>query len=232
MDHVRSLWVETCAAVLTLIDRAEIGERWHDPSCLTGMTIGAICGHVIASGLFEVEDRLPEGAAAAGEAGSSPSYSGPVVETAAVRSDGRARAAANLHANIPIDEENAVHLAVRSSADDQARNGKVDLMSRASVAFTAARVGVEGANAELVVDCWGIPLEFDDFLRTRILELTVHADDLAYSIGLESSGVPDAAIELACNLGISVAIQRSGPTAVLRALFRCDRHTRDALRPF
>jgi hypothetical protein len=232
MNRVRALWVETCAAVLTLVDRAEVGERWHDFSCLPGMTIGALCGHLIASGLFEVEDRLLESPAAPGEAGSSPSYSGPRVATAAIQPDERTLAPTNPHAAIPVDEEHAVHLAVRSAADDQARNGKIDLISRASVAFTAARVGVEQASTDLVVDCWGMPLQFDDFLRTRILELAVHADDLAYSIALESSGVPDAAIELACNLGISVAIQRNGPTAVLRALFRSDHHSRDALRPF
>ena len=229
-DDVQSLWVESCAALLTLVDDTAVAERWDAPSCLPGMTIGALCGHVIASGIFEVESRVTHDAAVAGSDTATPSYSGPLIE-APTQSDGRPMTAANLHALVPADDGHAAHRAVEAAAVEQAGNGMEDLVSRGRIAFATARVGVERTDADVVVDCWGVPLSFDEFLRTRIVEMVVHAEDLADSMALESSGLPDEAKELACNIGIAAAIRRNGPTSVLRALFRSDRHSTAALRP-
>ncbi len=229
-DDVQRLWVESCAALLTLVDDTAVGDRWDAPSCLPGMTIGALCGHVIASGIFEVESRVTQ-AAAAGNDAVTPSYSGPLVTAPPTRTDGRAMTAANLHALVPTDDGNAAHRAVEAAAAEQAENGMEDLVSRGRIAFATARVAVERTDPDVVVDCWGVPLSFEEFLRTRIVEMVVHAEDLADSIGLESSGLPDEAKEVACNIGIEAAIRRNGPTAVLRALFRSDRHGTAALRP-
>jgi hypothetical protein len=193
------------------------------------MTIGALCGHMVASGIFEVEHRLPAESVATVQAKSSPSYSGPRIDTG--YAEGGAMPATT-HAFIPLDRDDPVHAAVRSSAAVQALEGVNELASRASAALDGVRADVEATSLDLVIDCWGLPLRFGDFLRGRILELVVHADDLACSIGAESSGVPHEAIELACSLGISVAIRRNGATPVLRALFRSDMHSRDPLRPF
>jgi hypothetical protein len=136
------------------------------------------------------------------------------------------------HSLIPIDKDDAVHAAVRTSAAEQAADGVDRLLDRGRQTFDRLRADIREVPLDAVVDFWGIPLRFDDFLRTRILELVVHTDDVAYSAGLPASGVSDDAIEVACSLGLAIVLRRYGPTPVLRALFRGDLHSREALRPF
>jgi hypothetical protein len=76
------------------------------------------------------------------------------------------------------------------------------------------------------------PMRLDEFLRSRILELVVHLDDLTCSVGVAELPVPTEAIELTCHLGLDIDMKRYGREEVLRSLFRRDRAAVDALRPF
>src|SRR5215203_5974530 len=230
MDGVRTLWIESCAAVVTLVDDESVAVRWDEPSCLPPMTIGALCGHVIASGIFEVESRVSQ-RSATDKASATLSYSGPTVAAPGPPSHGRSFTAASLHALVPIDAGNVINRAVEEAAAEQARNGREDLLARARSLLGTTSARIEQIATDEVLDCWGVPLTFDEFLQTRLVELTVHAEDLACSIGVEDSGISDDAKQLVCNIGLSAAIRRNGQTAVLRALFRSDRHSTAALRP-
>jgi hypothetical protein len=74
-------------------------------------------------------------------------------------------------------------------------------------------------------------MRLDDYLVTRIVELAVHADDLATSVGLESS-LPPAALAMAVHSLVDVVRVRHGDLAVLRALSRRERQTPELLRVF
>jgi hypothetical protein len=73
-------------------------------------------------------------------------------------------------------------------------------------------------------------LTLDDYLVTRLIELLVHTDDLAVSVGLPSPDFPLAASRPAIAALVDVAILRHGDDAVLRALSRRERDAVDALR--
>jgi hypothetical protein len=75
-------------------------------------------------------------------------------------------------------------------------------------------------------------MTLDELLRARILELVVHLDDLACSVGVTELPAPTDAIALTCHLGVEIDMKRYGPEGVLRALFRPDRAAEDALRTF
>ena len=66
-------------------------------------------------------------------------------------------------------------------------------------------------------------LSLDDFLTSRLLELLIHVDDLALSIGVTPPAMPASAIDLVLELLMGLAVQRHGTTAVLRALSRRER---------
>lgn len=71
---------------------------------------------------------------------------------------------------------------------------------------------------------WGPwSLSLDDFLITRMLEITVHCDDLACSVGVETPTQPSAVVDPVVALLSQLAVQRHGATAVLRALSRAER---------
>ena len=146
----------------------------------------------------------------------TPSYSGPTVAAPGPPSHGRSLTAASLHVLVPIDAGNVINRAVEEAAAEQARNGKEDLVARSVERPRQQRARrIEQIATDAVLDCWGLPLTFDGFLQTRIVELTVHAEDLACSIGVEDSGISDDAKQLVCNIGLSAAIRRNGPDRCL-----------------
>ena len=87
-----------------------------------------------------------------------------------------------------------------------------------------AEQGAPGALAtapESVHIPWqGWSLRTDDFLVTRLMEIMVHSDDLAASVGLATPEFPRPVVEAVLGLLASVAVDRHGQTAVLRALSR------------
>jgi hypothetical protein len=70
----------------------------------------------------------------------------------------------------------------------------------------------------------------DEYLRTRVVELVVHADDLAASIGVELVPPQPATCRVAIDVLVDAARIRHGDMAVLRALARRERGPVEALR--
>jgi hypothetical protein len=68
---------------------------------------------------------------------------------------------------------------------------------------------------------WALTL--DDFLITRMMEIAVHSDDLACSVGLETPALPSTVLRPVFDLLVSLSVRRHGATAVLRALSRAER---------
>jgi hypothetical protein len=69
----------------------------------------------------------------------------------------------------------------------------------------------------------GWSLTTQDFLTTRMMEMVVHGDDLAASVGLPTPTYPPAVLEPVLGLLTGVAVRRHGQTAVVRALSRPQR---------
>jgi hypothetical protein len=69
-------------------------------------------------------------------------------------------------------------------------------------------------------------LRLDDFLLTRLVEITVHLDDLATSIAAPPPVLPQAVTTPVRHLLVDLAAQRHGDPAVLLALTRAERASR------
>jgi hypothetical protein len=63
------------------------------------------------------------------------------------------------------------------------------------------------------------------FVGTRIVELVVHTDDLAVSVGVEPPEPSEGAASVALAAMLAAARSNSGDLAVLRALARRERAT-------
>jgi hypothetical protein len=71
---------------------------------------------------------------------------------------------------------------------------------------------------------WGDwSLGLDDFLLTRLMELVVHADDLAYGVGLPAPDFPERVTAPVVDLLARLAVRRHGPVNVVRGLARAER---------
>ena len=66
-------------------------------------------------------------------------------------------------------------------------------------------------------------LRRDDFLVVRMVEITVHSDDLAVSVGLTAPSLPPAVLAPVLGLLTRLAVRRHGQSAVVAALTRAER---------
>ena len=76
----------------------------------------------------------------------------------------------------------------------------------------------------------GLVLDLDDYLVTRLVELVVHGDDLAVSLGVAPPHLDPTATALVIDTLVEVARLRHGDAAVLAALTRRERDDVEALR--
>jgi hypothetical protein len=211
MNAISELWVDTAEAALSFVSDARVSERWTTASCLPDMTVGSLSGHLLHSGILLLEAAL--------DAPDVP--------------DPSPFAAATLFSMVPLEEADPVHADVRSVAEGESNDGQADLVARVAVSVNRIREALEHTPMQRVVAFLGaFPMTVDELLRARILELVVHLDDLTCSLGVTELPVPPEAIALTCHLGLAIDIDRYGPEAVLRSLFRRDRAEGDALRTF
>jgi len=81
-----------------------------------------------------------------------------------------------------------------------------------------------GAARDVVLIPWqGWSLRRDDFLLTRLLEIVVHADDLALSVAIATPEFPDEVFVPVRDLLVRLAVRRHGQSAIIGALSRQER---------
>jgi hypothetical protein len=189
-----------------LATRPEVADRWPDESACAGMTVGGLANHLVAQ--VDIAVRLLGGA---------PSEQEPITLLE------HYHRAAWVHTD--LDED--ANTTVRDSANAEAGSGVEGLEAR--VADGLARLPATLAAADgREPDSWLIPwqgwsLTAHDLMVTRLMELMVHSDDLAASIGVETPQFPDDVVAAVLGLLSGVAVERHGQTAVVRALSRPQR---------
>jgi hypothetical protein len=123
----------------------------------------------------------------------------------------------------PLDAE--VNSGIRSRGEDIGREGAQPLAKRAGAALAGQQARLSGlpGGQPVFLPQTGWALSLGDFLTTRTMELAVHMDDPAVSVGLPARELPDAAFDPVLVLLARLAAQRHGQAALLRALARAER---------
>lgn len=216
MNGIRHAFVEASEVALALLRSPEVGKRWTGPSALERMTVGALCGHLArATSSVEIYLDRPEPET---EPSSAAEY-----YDAALSETGQVGSAPNL--------DSPLHAAIRQRAEDEAAGGSEEVVSRLEAALERlrARLGSEAEDRRVEV-FKGICLLLDDYLITRMIELAVHADDLAVSLGVPMPDTPPLVMDLAIQTLVEVGRLRHGDAAILRSLTRRERDELQALR--
>jgi hypothetical protein len=200
---VLDTFLDTAERVQAVLARPEVAERWHEPSALEGHTVATLAAHV-ARAAFTVQRYLDV-----------PPGDG-VPTTAA------GYLVAALGTADPIDSD--LHRSVRERAREDAEAGPAALVDR----FHRTRLEVADRlmasdPRQLIGVLDGIVLPVEEYLRTRILELVIHLDDLCVSLGIDPADLSDEAFDITAALLAQVAVRRAGPWATLRSLARAER---------
>jgi hypothetical protein len=187
-----------------LATRSEVTEHWTDESACAGMSVGGLANHLLDQVTLAVELI---------EAGPS--------DQEAIALDEHYARAAWVHTDLDSD----ANTGIREGSDQEAEAGPEAL--RARVEESLARlpeVFATVADADAVLVPWqGWALTAEDLLTTRTMELMVHSDDLAASVGLPTPEFPDEAVARVLALLTRLAVRRHGQAALVRTLTRPQR---------
>lgn len=209
MNPVREAYLEAAASAQALISSPEVAAAWDAPSALTGFGVDGLAGH-LAWQVLCVPRALAEGPDEAEQKTEEP--------ISLYEHYARAR-----WLDAGIDDESNV--GIRSFGADLATDGVDALTARTGSALAELRVALPAEapdrNVRLPWAEWSLTL--DDLLITRMMEIAVHADDLAVSVGVATPALPATVLDPVFDLLMRLAVRRHGPTAVLRALSRAER---------
>ncbi|MFB8143272.1 maleylpyruvate isomerase N-terminal domain-containing protein [Streptomyces parvus] len=120
----------------------------------------------------------------------------------------------------------------RARSEETAAAGPEAVADEARAAWQRLSARLTGELADRRVAVLHRPGEemlLDGYLRTRCVELAVHLEDLALSVGV-GTPTPGAATALAIDVLVAAARERHGDQAVLHALTRRERDVEGALR--
>lgn len=123
-------------------------------------------------------------------------------------------------------------MGVRERSEETAAEGPAAVAEQARSAWErlSRRLGEEPAGRRVaVLHRPGEEMLLDGYLQTRCVELAVHVEDLALSVGSDVRA-PAASVAVAVDVLVAAARDRHGDQAVLHALARRERDALYALR--
>lgn len=220
MSEIRAVFLEAVASVLPLLEAPELAARWEEESALAHFSVQGLAGHLLrATTSVEAYLDRPE-----------PGPDEEVLSAAAYFAAAIYSDLGDAPSTGP-DLTGEFHVAIRARGEETAA-GSPEALAEAwseAAARLATRLAAETADRRMRVFN-NLVIRLDDYLVTRLVELCIHADDLAVSLDLEPPDLPVAASGLAVSTLVELARGRHGDTAVLRALARRERDTVAALR--
>ncbi|MFB7493553.1 maleylpyruvate isomerase N-terminal domain-containing protein [Streptomyces sp. NPDC056161] len=209
---VTDAYLGAAEQAVLLLEAPEVAASWARPSALAELTVGGLAGHL-------AYQLLSVGSALQGWADSAPQESSPQ-EAPIDLLDHYGRAA---WLDAPLDGE--VNAGIRAKGEDLAAQGASSLTGLARTSLAKQRTSLAACPGDRAVFMpqTGWSLRLDDFLVTRMMEIAVHRDDLAVSVGRTVPPLPDAAFDPVLVLLARLAARRHGQAALLRALTRAER---------
>jgi len=207
---IRRTFLDTLAAIRPIVASPQVVARWDEPSALPEFSVRGLVGH-LARAALTVDTYLDRPQPAGGVPISPAAY----------------------YANLTSDIASPLNRGIRQRGEELAAAGHDRLA--AEIDRLAARLDERLAHEpddRLLMVAGNDLMRLDDYLVTRIVELTVHADDLALSVGLDAPALPPEALDTTIDALVAIARDRHGDLAVLRALSRRERDTVNTLRVF
>lgn len=202
MDRV--VFLSAALTALDLADQPEVAAAWGEESSCAGMSVGGLTHHLLKQ--ITNTQRVLEV---------------PLREAELV--DVHEHYARAEWVGAALDAPANVGVRERSDLEASAGPEAVVLEARQSYAEVIDLLARRRV-PDVVAPSWLTwSMTTDDYLTTRLVELTVHSDDLAASVGLATPRFPDSAMKAVLDVLTTVAARRHGQAALLRALSRPQR---------
>jgi hypothetical protein len=204
----RTVFFGATSSVADLIASPAVGDQWGEWSCLQGFTVGGLVGHIVRSvqALVDLLERpLPEGAR--------------VVTPAQFFG-------VNKRKGLVLDP---IAKFIVDDGENRAKFGQGAVVGTFRELVGQAEEVLGNLTAMTIIPTIRIPdgvTSLGIYLTTRVVELVVHGDDLASSVGIDWQP-PFEAGALAIGILVQIASEQHGPIEVLRVLARSERAASD-----
>lgn len=198
---MRRLVIEAVEVAAELMSRPVIAERWDRPSALDGMTVGALCAHLVraAGATLAYLDRTDPDARPSGSLLTDVTY---------------------FHAAV----DSPIHDRIKDVSADEAAIGPAEMASRCrGLADDLSRRLPAEPIDRLVGALGNRMLTLDDFCRTRLIEVLLHLDDLAVSVEVARPETDPEGPAIVIEIVSGIARSLRGDWEVLYALTRSER---------
>jgi uncharacterized protein (TIGR03083 family) len=204
MTNIRDDYLTAARSAADLLRAPAVTAAWQRPSALPEFSVSGLAGH-LAYQVLVIARILAE-----------PVPAEPLIPL--LEHYGRAG-----WVGAGLDEE--INVRIREGGEAEATGGAEALVARVDTAVEALTGNLATVDDRPVrIPFWGPwSLTLDDMLITRMMELAVHSDDLAVSVGVVTPELPASAIDTVVDLLSRLSVRRHGPVAVLRALSRAER---------
>jgi len=198
----RAAYLRAADVAVDLLDSPAVAQSWARPSALADMSVAALAAH-LARQITRVVHELDEPVPAMPPISLTDHF--------------------GLAHWLGQKADHEANVGIRHRAERDAEGGFEAVRSAARAALETLRRRLPAEPEDRLVPVPAGSLALDDFLTTRLLELAVHCDDLAVSVGVETPAMPPEVTEPVLDLLVRLAARRHGVTAVLRALSREER---------
>jgi hypothetical protein len=199
--------------LLSVLRRQEIEGAWDKPSVIANYTVGGVGAHAV-HGVIWLEQVITDAEPVGLRAVSILEFFG------ANRADG--------------GSEDRLSLSLRTAAEAFARTGPALVVAACTAARDGLTESLANANADRAIPVVRVPggqTQLGDYLRTRVLEIVVHGDDLVCSVdGLDAPDPPATSVDVCLDVCLELARARVGDLGALRAFTRAERSIAEALR--
>jgi hypothetical protein len=204
MDGIRADFLDVSRIAAGLLREPRLTTVWGETSALAELSVGGLAGH-LAYQVLAIPQIVRE-----------PIPTEPTI--ALLEHYARVQ-----WIDAKLDDEISVR--IRAGGDQLAVDGPQALADQLDAAIQQLESDLSTTPDRAVrISLWGPwSLMLDDMLVTRMMELAVHSDDLAVSLGVPTPAFPDSAMQVVVDLLTRLALRRHGQTPVLRALSRSER---------
>jgi hypothetical protein len=203
MDSLPAAFLVAVDSVSDLLALPAVASAWTSPSALPEWSGGGLSAHLAAQAFLAV-GRLED------PPGGDP-----------ITLDEHYHRAAWVNSGVQAE----ANVGIRAGGEREAAEGPAALLARLHQARSRLDPLLAGSTADqpLLLPWQGWSLTRDDFLVTRMMEIAVHSDDLAVSVGISAPDLPDSVLTPLLALLTRLAVRRHGQGAVLAALTRAER---------
>jgi hypothetical protein len=202
--------------LLEVIASDEVGVSWNEPSALNRYTTGGVAAHAVQGGVLRLEELLREPEPADRRRVEVAEFFGP-------------------NRMEDPDDDDPLFEVLRAGAEKIAEKGRDALLEKCARSVAGLKESLPHAAADRAVPLLRVPdgqVALSEYLRTRILEVVVHGDDIVASVDgwLVVDEPPEGAVEVCLGLCLELAGARSGGMGALRSFTRTERADFGALR--